>query len=106
MGEAMQHFIVTASWEHEGCYECEGSTGQAFVFVRAHSGAEAVETARESLMPQDYGQPRFIVATPLALPVSPQAKKAMRIAERELAVRASSYVTVLKPSGSLADHVD
>lgn len=106
MGEAMQHYIVTASWEQEGCWEYEGSTGQAFTYVRAHSGAEAVETARESLMPMDYGQPRFLVATPLALPVSPQARTPRRIAERELAVRARSYVTVLKSSRSLADHVD
>lgn len=102
----MQHYIVTASWEPEGCWECEGSTGQAFCFMRAHSGAEAVETARASLMPMDYGQPRFIVATPLAMPVSPQARTPRRIAERELAVRARSYVTVLKPSRTLADHID
>lgn len=102
----MRYYIVTASWDREPCYECEGSTGQAFVFVRAHSGQEAVETARESLVPMDYGQPRGIVATPLAMPVSPQARTPRRIAERELAVRARSYVTVLKPSRSLAGHVD
>ena len=93
----MQHFIVTASWTPEGCYECEGTTGQAFVFVRAHDGKEAVEIARERLMPRDYGQPRYIAATALALPVAPQASKAIRIAEREMYVRAGAYVTVLRP---------
>jgi hypothetical protein len=93
----MRNFIVTASWTPEGCWECEGTTGQAFVFVRAHDGKEAVEMARERLMPRDYGQPRFVAATALALPVAPQAKKTMRIAEREMHVRAGSYVTVLRP---------
>lgn len=98
----MQHFIVTASWTPEGCWECEGSTGQAFVYVRAHSGQEAAEMARKWLMPRDYGQPRYIAATALALPVAPQAKKAMRIAGREMHVRAGSYVTVLRPEKEAA----
>lgn len=93
----MQHFNVTASWPPENCWECEGTTGQAFVFVRAHDGKEAVEVALERLMPRDYGEPRYIAATALALPVAPQARKAIWIAEREMHVRAGAYVTVLRP---------
>lgn len=93
----MQHFIVTASWDPEGCWECDGTTGQAFVYVRARDGKEAVEVARERLMPSPYGQTRYVAAVPLALSVSPQAHKSLRIAEREMHVRASAYVTELKP---------
>ena len=93
----MQHYIVTASWEYEPCWECNEATGQAFVFVRAHSGKEALELAQGRLSPQPYCRPRFVAATPLALPVAPQAKNPVRIAEREMYVRAGAYVSELRP---------
>lgn len=93
----MQHYIVTASWEPRPCWECNEATGHAFVFVRAHSGKEALEIAQGRLTPQPYEAHRFVAATPLALPVVPQTKNPRRIAEREMFVRAGSYVSELKP---------
>lgn len=99
----MNHYVVTASWDSEGCYECEGSTGQAFVFVRAHDGKEALKLAETWLMPRPYGRPRFIAATKLELPVAPQASKAKIIPEKEMHVRAGAYVSVLKSAKEASD---
>lgn len=72
----MKHYVVVAQWPSKPCWECEGTTGQAFAIVRAEDGPSAVALAKKRawrIAPDVYEDARDVWAIELAEQPSPRA---------------------------------